>query len=146
MVVFTKEELELIKEVMNVFHMIHKKYKNSDKADNISEDIWEKLDEAGVENIDKDLDFEDTLEGNLYDEDNDCEDGEVTFYHIGGYELLRDGTQEESFDDVEDLKEFLNDLEFVFDGDIEDIYELAESVEDAWAARYDDGGGSGWIK
>ena len=33
-----------------------------------------------------------------------------------------------------------------YDKDITDIYKLANTIEDAWEERNDDGGGSGWIE
>lgn len=72
--------------------------------------------------------------------------GRITFYHIGGYELLRDGTQEETVNSLEELQEFLDEREMEYDKDITDIYKLANTIEDAWEERNDDGGGSGWIE
>jgi len=149
MVEFNKEELEAIKSVMNVFNSIHKDYLGSSEANEIATGIWVKLEKAGVVNIEKDLDYEDTLEANLYEECDDCDEDspdKVSLCHIGGYELLRDGTQTDTFDDIDDLRVFLDDNEIEYDEDIEDLQELADSIEDQWQERYDDGGGSGWIE
>ena len=70
----------------------------------------------------------------------------VTLYHIGGYELLRDGTQEETFKSLKELQDHLDSYEVDYDENITDFYELAGSIEDKWAESYDDGGGSGWIE
>lgn len=77
--------------------------------------------------------------------DGDAEQ-EITFYHIGGYELLRDGTQEETVNSLAEMQEFLDDMEMKYDKTITDMYDLADSVEDAWEEMYDGGGGSGWIE
>jgi len=71
---------------------------------------------------------------------------DVTFYHIGGYELLRDGTKEETCNSLKEVQEFLDDVEIEYDETITCGEELAYSVEDKWAERYDDGGGSAWIE
>ena len=70
----------------------------------------------------------------------------IIFAHIGGYELLRDGTQEEEINSMKALKELLEDVEFEYDENIKDPVELAKSIESQWEDRYDDGGGSGWIE
>ena len=70
----------------------------------------------------------------------------ITLYHIGGYELLRDGTQKEKVKSLEELQESLNGVELTFDSSITDMDVLADSIEEAWANMYDDGGGSGWIE
>lgn len=70
---FTDEELVLIKDVMNVFEMLHSGYANSDKDDEISEAIWEKLDDAGVLDVSEILqdNFENSFEYALRKESND---------------------------------------------------------------------------
>ena len=70
----------------------------------------------------------------------------VTLFHIGGYELLRDGTQSETFTDVQSLREYLEDYEISYDKSITSLWKLAESAEAGWEESKDDGGGSGWIE
>jgi len=70
----------------------------------------------------------------------------IKFCHIGGYELLRDGTKTEIAKDLVDVQGILIDHEIDFDETITDPIELANSIEDKWNDYYDDGGGSGWIE
>lgn len=70
----------------------------------------------------------------------------VTFSWIGGYELLRDGTRQDTYTDVKSVKDMLDDYEIEYDNRITDLIELSKSVEEAWADYNDDGGGSGWIE
>ena len=71
---------------------------------------------------------------------------EVILCHIGGYELLRDGTLYDSYNDINLLKEELDSWEIEYDNSINNITELAESIEEQWEDLWDDGGGSGWIE
>ena len=70
----------------------------------------------------------------------------IRFCHIGGYECLRDGTQTEICRSLSDVQCVLEDYEIEYDKTIKDPIKLAESIEDEWADRFDDGGGSGWIE
>ena len=71
----------------------------------------------------------------------------VTFYHIGGYECLRDGTREDgTFTSIKEVQEFLDEYGIEYPTDIEDFYEFIEAITPAWEEHYDDGGGSGWIE
>ena len=70
----------------------------------------------------------------------------VKFFHISGYECLSDGTQKDTAFDLKGVKGILEDYEIEYDETITDYLELAQSVEGAWAERFDDGGGSGWIE
>jgi len=88
----------------------------------------------------------------------------VQFFHIGGYELLRDGTQKsgkmytckEVIDFIEDIEltlcyqpkseklegeKLLEDLKTY-----SDLYSLAKRIEPLFKYLKDDGGGSGWIE
>ncbi len=72
----------------------------------------------------------------------------LTFYHIGGYECLRDGTKEDDTIPftIDALKEFAAeyDLECDYFGD--DVDGLLEGVENAWNEYWNEGGGSGWCE
>lgn len=70
----------------------------------------------------------------------------ITFCHIGGYELLRDGTREEEIRTYAELKEFCDENELTYDKKINDMVELAEYIESEWEERYEDGGGLSWIE
>ena len=71
----------------------------------------------------------------------------ATFYHIGGYECLRDGTCDDgTYTSIKDIKYLLDEREIEYPTDIEDFYEFVEAITPAWEERYDDGGGSGWIE
>lgn len=71
----------------------------------------------------------------------------ATFYHIGGYECLRDGTIKDGvFTSINEVKHFLDEHEIQYPNDIEDFYEFVEAITPAWEEHYDDGGGSGWIE
>ena len=71
---------------------------------------------------------------------------EITLSYIGGYELLRDGTVSETVNSLKELQSFLDERQMEYDKDITDLYVLANTIEDAWEERNDDGGGSGWIE
>ena len=70
----------------------------------------------------------------------------ITFFHIGGYELLRDGTKEETCDSLKEVQNLLEENELEYDTSLTDPIKLAKSVESQWEERYDDGGGSAWIE
>lgn len=70
----------------------------------------------------------------------------VKLYWIGGYELLRDGTQMVEVKSLKQLQDELESMEMEFDNSISDMVELAKSIEEEWEYRYDDGGGRGWIE
>jgi len=70
----------------------------------------------------------------------------IKFCHISGYEGLRDGTKTEVCKSLKDIQDLLNDWEIDFDETIKDPIELVDSIENAWADKFDDGGGSGWIE
>ena len=76
---------------------------------------------------------------------------EITFYHIGGYELLRDGTQEETCSSFEEVLELLEDYEIELpvnpnDYSEETITDFLDAIKSTWRERFNDGGGSGWIE
>ena len=77
-----------------------------------------------------------------------------TFTHLGGYELMRDGTQTSEFSSHSDAIDFLYDLEIFVDYSNEELYSLLfkdfqsdadvyEFITDWYSARYNDGGGWG---
>lgn len=71
----------------------------------------------------------------------------VLFCHIGGYELLRDGTHWEEVDyAIDSVLAHIEGYEIELDKEYNDIEELLEVVEILWAERFNDGGGSGWIE
>ena len=71
----------------------------------------------------------------------------ATFYHIGGYERLRDGTREDgTFTSINEVKNFLDEHEIEYPNDIEDFYEFIEAITPIWDNYHNDGGGSGWIE
>jgi len=70
----------------------------------------------------------------------------INFCHIGGYELLRDGTKTEQCHSLIDVQGVLINWEIEFDESITDVLELVKSIESAWEDSFDDGGGSGWIE
>ena len=76
---------------------------------------------------------------------------EITFYRIGGYELLRDGTREETCSSFEEVLELLEGWEIELPVNPEDyseetITDFLEIIEPIWHERFNDGGGSGWIE
>lgn len=70
----------------------------------------------------------------------------IKFYHIGGYESLKDGTQTEICKSLQDVVDLLNEYEIEYDETIENPIKLVKSIETKWSKLWDDGGGSGWIK
>lgn len=70
----------------------------------------------------------------------------IEFHHIGGYELLRDGTQTDVCKSLKDIQTPLKGYDIEFDEEITDPYKLVESVDVEWEERWNDGGGSGWIE
>lgn len=70
----------------------------------------------------------------------------VTFYWIGGYELLKDGTHEILCIDLKDVQDLADKYEFEYDKNITDHITLADSLVAKWNEYHDDGGGSGWIE
>lgn len=71
----------------------------------------------------------------------------VTFYYIGGYECLRDGTKEAgTFTSIKEIKEFLDDYGLKYPTDIKDFYEFVEAVTPIWKEYRNEGGGSGWTE
>ena len=70
----------------------------------------------------------------------------VIFYHIGGYECLRDGTHTEICETLEDVQDLLDDCDMEYDATITDMITLVHAIEDEWSDMWDDGGGSGWIE
>ena len=71
----------------------------------------------------------------------------ATFYHIGGYERLRDGTREDgTFTSINEVKHFLDEHEIQYPNDIEDFYEFIEVITPIWDNYHNDGGGSGLIE
>lgn len=82
----------------------------------------------------------------LMDKMEEKEDNSITFYHIGGYECLRDGTREDgTVSTLEELQDFADDWEIDYDKSL-NFDELLEIVVKDWGERWDDGGGSGWIE
>lgn len=76
---------------------------------------------------------------------------EITFCHIGGYELLRDGTQVEICTSFEEVLELLDNYGIELpvnpeDYSDENIGDFLDAIEDDWNEHFDDGGGSGWIE
>lgn len=69
----------------------------------------------------------------------------IIFYHIGGYECLRDGTKEDVCNSLEEIQNVLNDHDIEYDTTITNPYVLVESIKKEWIEMHDDGGGSGWI-
>lgn len=75
----------------------------------------------------------------------------ITFCHISGYELLRDGTQEEICCSFEEVLNLLEDYEIELpvnpnDYSEETITDFLDAIKPAWRERFNDGGGSGWIE
>lgn len=71
----------------------------------------------------------------------------ATFYYIGGYECLRDGTKEDgTFTSIEEIQKFLDEYSIKYPTNIKDFYEFVEAITPAWKNRHNDGGGSGWIE
>ena len=77
-----------------------------------------------------------------------------TFTHLGGYELMRDGTQTSEFSSHSDAIDFLYDLEIFEEYTNEELHSLLfkdfqsdadvyEFIDDWYSARYNDGGGWG---
>ena len=70
-----------------------------------------------------------------------------TFYKIGGYELLKDGTQEiATVESIDEAKEVLDDWGIEYP--TKKYFELADFIKDIeplWESSFEDGGGSGWI-
>lgn len=76
---------------------------------------------------------------------------EITFYHINGYELLRDGTRKETCSSFEEVLELLDEYGIEPPVDPNDyseetITDFLDAIELAWHERFNDGGGSGWIE
>lgn len=76
---------------------------------------------------------------------------EITFCRIGGYELLRDGTREETCSSFEEVLNLLEDwgIELPVNPDDyseETITDFLEIIEPIWHERFNDGGGRGWIE
>jgi hypothetical protein len=70
-----------------------------------------------------------------------------TFYYIGGYECLRDGTKEDgSASTIKEAQNICLGREIEYDDSITDLDEFIEHIEPKWAEYHDDGGGSGWIE
>lgn len=70
----------------------------------------------------------------------------IKFCHIGGYELLKDGTKTTTCKSLSAIQDVLEDVEIDYDNTITDPIALAKSVENEWAYAWNDGGGSGWIE
>ena len=75
----------------------------------------------------------------------------VKFCHIGGYELLRDGTNIEECTSFKEALEILEDWGVELSVNPEDysdetFTDFLDAIEDDWNERFDDGGGSGWIE
>jgi len=70
----------------------------------------------------------------------------ISFCHIGGYELLKDGTKTEICTSLEQVQGMLYNSDIEFDESIKDPYILADKYGDEWGEGYNDGGGSGWIE
>jgi predicted RNA-binding protein with EMAP domain len=70
----------------------------------------------------------------------------IEFCHIGGYELMRDGTQTEVCKSLKEIQCFLDGEEIEYDKTIKDPIKLVKSIEKEWAEIWDDGGGRGWIE
>lgn len=69
----------------------------------------------------------------------------VDFCHIGGYELMRDGTRIETCNSLNEIQDLLKEYGIDFDETIKDPIKLVKSILKKWKERWDDGGGSGWI-
>lgn len=71
----------------------------------------------------------------------------ITFYYIGGYELLRDGTNEwATISNIEQLKDLAREHSFNYDKSETDIRKLLKIIEPQWRDHWDGGGGSGWCE
>lgn len=71
----------------------------------------------------------------------------ATFYYIGGYECLCDGTRKDgTFTSIKEVQEFLDEYGIEYPTNIEDFYEFIKAITPAWDNYHDDGGGSGWIE
>lgn len=70
----------------------------------------------------------------------------IKFYHIGGAELLRDGTQLDVCRSLKEVHFLLEDLEIEYDETITDVYKLVEEIRDLWEDIHNCDGGSGWIE
>ena len=73
----------------------------------------------------------------------------LTLCHIGGYELLRDGTRKETVRTAQELVDLLKDhecLPILKDALDTSNTDFINTLEASWNARYDDGGGSGWFE
>ena len=69
----------------------------------------------------------------------------VTFYHIGGYECLSDGTHKDAtVVTLKDLQDFMDDYEIEYDAQ-KNFKELLLTAEKEWNEIWDDGGGRGWV-
>lgn len=70
-----------------------------------------------------------------------------TFYHISGYECLRDGTHEDTgITTIEEAKSILDTYEVGYHSTATELSDFIDDIQDAWNNRHDDGGGSGWIE
>lgn len=75
----------------------------------------------------------------------------VKFCHIGGYELLRDGTSTEECTSFQEALDILEDWGVELSVDPKDysdetLTDFLDAIEDDWNERFNDGGGSGWIE
>ena len=69
-----------------------------------------------------------------------------TFYHISGYERLKDGTCEDTgITTIEEAKHLLDSYEVDYHSEATTLDAFIENVQEAWDNRHNDGGGSGWI-
>lgn len=69
----------------------------------------------------------------------------IEFCHIGGYELMKDGTETFICKSLKEIQRFLDDEEIEYDKTIKDPIKLVKSIEKEWSDIWDDGGGRGWI-
>lgn len=76
---------------------------------------------------------------------------EIKLCHIGGNELLRDGTKTEICSSFQEVLEVLEDWGVELsvnpaDYTEETLTDFLDAIEDDWNEHFDDGGGSGWIE
>jgi len=74
----------------------------------------------------------------------------IKMNYVGGYELLRDGTQTETVTNKSQIKAVLDSWEIEYPPDLFEkdipIPGIVEEIKELWADRWDDGGGRGWIE
>lgn len=129
---FTQEQLTwLEKEIKNIIYL-----KNNDYIFNELCKFDEKI-KSSLENVQKQFN--------------------IKLCHIGGYELMRDGTQTEQATSLEEFfYHFFTFCEYSEYNDVIDEIalnldklsgiQLYQKLENIWQDRFDDGGGNGWFE